>query len=120
MPCPAMITTVSSGRSMCRRSMPGRRARSVHLTTIHPDVAVLADRDEDVAGLPLLGRIGVGTSHDDAGLFDEGRRDDEEDEQVQHEVQHRREVDAVVFAALGCDGVTALDSPRLAGSFSAC
>ena len=38
-----------------------------------------------------------GLNDGDAGLLDEGRRDDEEDQQVRHEVEHRREVDAVLF-----------------------
>ena len=58
----AISTTVSSGRSMCSRSMAPRISRDVHLALVHPDVAVRANGDEDVAVVLVLGgqRLGLG------------------------------------------------------------
>ena len=57
----AISTTVSSGRSMCSRSMSAAYLGDVHLALVHPDVAVRADRDEDVAVVLVLGgqRLGL-------------------------------------------------------------
>ena len=44
-------------------------------------------------------RSPVGRFTIEAGLLDEHGDDDEEDQQVQHEVEHRREVDAVLFSS---------------------
>jgi len=71
--------------------------RSIFLA-VHPDVAVLADRDLQIARLAILRGGGAGLEHRNAGFLDERRGDDEEDQQIDTEVEHRREVDAVVFA----------------------
>ena len=72
----------------------------VHLPAVHPDVAVLAHGDQDVAGLLVLHRVGVGTADHDTGFLHERCGDDEEDQQVQHEVEHRCQIDAVLAAVL--------------------
>ena len=64
---------------------------------VHPNVAVLADRDQQVAGVAIDARHRCRLEDRDAGLLDERRRDDEEDQQIRREVEHRREVDAGVF-----------------------
>src|SRR5262249_1492808 len=73
----------------------------VDLPPVHPDIAVRADRDQDVAALAVLRGQRLGPVDGDAGLLDEGGGDDEEDQEVEDEVEHRREVDAdVLFLAL--------------------
>src|SRR6185503_11047017 len=66
----------------------------VDAAAIHPDVAVLANRDHEVARLAAECRLGRRLRDDRTGLLDEGRRDDEEDQKVRREVEHRGQVDA--------------------------
>ena len=70
----------------------------LNVLPIHPDVAVLANRDEQISGFVVLRRNGVGFEDLDARFLDERRRDDEEDQQIDAEIEHRREIDAVIFA----------------------
>src|SRR5262249_46702131 len=68
----------------------------VHRAVVDPDFAVVEDLDLDglvflIFGRRLEARRAV---HGEARLLDEYGRDDEEDQEIDHEVEHRREVDA--------------------------
>src|SRR5690606_17887140 len=85
----------------------------VDAAAVHPDLAVGAQRDENVAALAVLRRRRVRAYHGDAGLLDEGRGDDEEDQQIENEVEHGREIDPMVLAFTGYVAMSPHDStPR--------
>ena len=98
----AMMTTVSSGRSTCRRSISGRTSR---MSTRRLSIQMSPFGRIAIRMLPdsLLSAVSASSLVDgDARFLHEGSRDDEEDQQVQHEVQHRREIDAGLFVCVAC------------------
>jgi hypothetical protein len=68
---------------------------------IHPNVAVLANRNHQVAGISIDTRHRRRLEDRHAGLLDERRGDDEENQQIHGEVEHRCKVDARVFGLRG-------------------
>ena len=87
---------------MCSRSMAARTSRDVHrrLSIQMSPFGRIAIR---MLPFSLCSAVSASALVDaDAGFLDERRRDDEEDEQVEHEVEHRRQVDAGVIALLRC------------------
>src|SRR5262249_34669189 len=87
----------------------------VDLAAVHPDLAVLADRDQDVAGILVDGGNRESLVDLDPGLLHERGGDDEEDQQVHHEVEHRREIDAGLFrfgSVLLCHRFAYLVAPK--------
>ena len=65
------------------------------------DLTALRQREEDAGLLEIARRRGLRLVDLDAGLLDERRRDDEEDQQDEDAVDHRRDVDRGVGILFG-------------------
>ena len=66
-------------------------------SVVDPDLAVGQDVNGDAAAPGLRRFRPARAVHHQPELLDEHGRDDEEDQQVQHEIEHRRQVDAVAL-----------------------
>src|SRR5688572_11010531 len=76
----------------------GAHRPNVDSPVVHPNFAGLENLDLDALGVFLLRLLERSRAVDlETGLFDEDRGDDEEDQQIRDEIQHRRQVDAGLF-----------------------